>query len=111
MTSGYYALKPSLSYLEWTTFLTDGNFKLCDSHRHFVTVAVWFKNLQIQVSLKRLEIWYLCNYAMAIAYVLISCDLGFDAEIIEELKHLSDVKEAHGIFGAYDILVKVESVA
>ena len=46
---------------------------------------------------------------MAIAYVLVSCDLGFDAEIIEELKHLSDVKEAHGIFGAYDILAKVES--
>jgi len=46
---------------------------------------------------------------MVIAYVLVSCDLGFDAEIIEELKHLSDVKEAHGIFGAYDILVKVES--
>ena len=46
---------------------------------------------------------------MAMAYVLISCDLGFDAEIIEELNHLSDVKEAHGIFGAYDILTKVES--
>ncbi len=46
---------------------------------------------------------------MAIAYVLVSCDLVFDAEIIEELKHLSDVKEAHGIFGAYDILTKVES--
>ncbi len=46
---------------------------------------------------------------MKIAYVLISCDLGFDAEIIEELKHLSDVKETHGIFGAYDILTKLES--
>jgi len=46
---------------------------------------------------------------MTIAYVLISCDLGFDAEIIKELKHLSDVKEAHAIFGAYDILTKVES--
>ena len=46
---------------------------------------------------------------MAIAYVLISCDLGFDTEIIEEMKHLSDVKEVHGIFGAYDILAKIES--
>jgi len=46
---------------------------------------------------------------MAMAYVLVSYDLGFDAEIIEELKHLSDVKEVHGIFGAYDILTKVES--
>jgi len=46
---------------------------------------------------------------MAIAYVLISCDLGFDVEIIEEIKQLEDVKEVHGIFGAYDIIVKLES--
>ncbi len=46
---------------------------------------------------------------MAIAYVLINCDLGFEEQIIEELKHLSDVKEVHGTFGAYDILAKVES--
>ncbi len=46
---------------------------------------------------------------MAIAYVLINCDLGFDVEIINELKHLSDVKDVLGVFGAYDILVKLES--
>ena len=41
--------------------------------------------------------------------MLINCDLGFEGQIIEELKHLSDVKEVHGTFGAYDILAKVES--
>ena len=46
---------------------------------------------------------------MAIAYVLISCDLGFDVEIIDEIKQLEDVKEVHGVYGAYDILVKLES--
>ncbi len=46
---------------------------------------------------------------MEIAYFLINCDLGFEEQIIEEMKHLSDVKEAHGIFGAYDILAKIES--
>ncbi len=46
---------------------------------------------------------------MAIAYVLINCDLGTEEPIIEELKHISDVKEVHGVFGAYDILAKVES--
>ena len=46
---------------------------------------------------------------MTIAYVLISCDLGFDAEIIHEIKQLEDVKEVHWVFGAYDILAKVES--
>ncbi len=41
--------------------------------------------------------------------MLINCDLGSEEQIIEELKHLSDVKEVHGTFGAYDILAKVES--
>ena len=46
---------------------------------------------------------------METAYVLISCDLGYEEEIIDELKQLTNVKEAHGILGAYDILAKVES--
>ena len=46
---------------------------------------------------------------MKTAYVLINCDLGHDEQIIEELKHVSEVKEIHGVFGAYDILAKVES--
>ncbi len=46
---------------------------------------------------------------MEIAYVLINCDLGCEKAIIDELKHLDNVKEAQGVFGAYDILAKVES--
>jgi len=46
---------------------------------------------------------------METAYVLVSCDLGFDAEIIDEIKQFKDVKEVLGISGAYDILVKLES--
>ena len=46
---------------------------------------------------------------MVTAYVLISCDLGFDVEIIDEIKQLEDVKEVHGVYGAYDIIVKLES--
>ncbi len=46
---------------------------------------------------------------MATAYVLIVCDLGYEEQIIKELKHFSDVKEVHGTFGAYDILAKLES--
>ncbi len=48
---------------------------------------------------------------MTIAYVLINSDLGYEEQIIEELKHISDVKEVHGTFGVYDILAKVESDA
>ena len=46
---------------------------------------------------------------MVTAYVLIVCDLGYEEQIIEELKHLSDVKEVQGTFGVYDILAKLES--
>jgi len=46
---------------------------------------------------------------MKTAYVLINCDLGHEATIIDELKRLDNVKEVHGVFGAYDILAKVES--
>ena len=46
---------------------------------------------------------------MVIAYVLINCNLGYEEQTIEELKHISDVKEAHGTFGAYDIVAKLES--
>jgi len=46
---------------------------------------------------------------MPTAYVLINCDLGYEEQIIEELKHISDVKEVNGVFGAHDILAKVES--
>jgi len=48
---------------------------------------------------------------MTTAYVLINCDLGYEEQIIEKLKHISDVKEVHGTFGVYDILAKVESDA
>jgi len=43
------------------------------------------------------------------AYVLINCKLGKEDEIIEQLKHVLCVQEIHGTFGAYDIVVKVES--
>jgi len=46
---------------------------------------------------------------MTTAYVLITCDLGYEAEIVDEIKQFEDVKEAHEVLGAYDILAKVES--
>ncbi len=46
---------------------------------------------------------------MTTAYVFINSDLGYEEQIIEDLKHISEVKEVHGTFGAYDILSKFES--
>ena len=45
---------------------------------------------------------------MPTAYVLVNCELGSEKEIINQLKNIEGVKETHGIFGAYDILVKIE---
>ncbi len=51
----------------------------------------------------------MCIFLMETAYVLVNCDLGSEAKIIEELKHIDSVKEIHGTFGAYDIIVKIEN--
>ena len=46
---------------------------------------------------------------MAIAYILINCELGSEESIIQQLKNVDGIIEVHGTFGAYDILAKVES--
>ena len=46
---------------------------------------------------------------MAIAYILINCELGSEESIIQQLKSLDGVLEVNGTFGAYDILTKIES--
>ncbi len=43
------------------------------------------------------------------AYVLINCDLGSEESTVEELKHFESVKEIQEVFGAYDIITKVEA--
>jgi DNA-binding Lrp family transcriptional regulator len=46
---------------------------------------------------------------LATAYVLINCDLGSEEYVISELKSIEGVTEVHGVFGAYDVLARVES--
>ena len=46
---------------------------------------------------------------MTIAYVLLNCDLGSEEEVISKLKTIDEVKEINGIYGVYDILLKIES--
>lgn len=45
---------------------------------------------------------------MVVAYVLITCDLGKELDIIESLKHIDSIKEIQGTFGAYDVIAKIE---
>ena len=46
---------------------------------------------------------------MVSAYVLINCDIGSQEDVISHLKTIDGVKEVHGTFGVYDIMVKIES--
>ncbi len=45
---------------------------------------------------------------MAVAFVLVNAELGTEEDVIREIRKLSDVKEAHLVYGMYDIMVKVE---
>lgn len=46
---------------------------------------------------------------MAIAYVLVNCEYGKEDNVLESLKRFDSIKEAKRTFGAFDILVKVQS--
>ncbi len=46
---------------------------------------------------------------MVSAYVLINCDIGSVKDVISHLKTIDGVKEVHGTFGVYDVIVKIGS--
>jgi DNA-binding Lrp family transcriptional regulator len=46
---------------------------------------------------------------MPTAYVLINCDLGSEEEILQEIKKLTGVSEVSGVYGVYDIIVKISA--
>ncbi|MGI0018245.1 MAG: Lrp/AsnC ligand binding domain-containing protein [Nitrosotalea sp.] len=45
---------------------------------------------------------------METAYVMINCEMGAEGTIVEGVKSLDSVKEVSGVFGNYDIIVKLE---
>ncbi|HEU5488190.1 MAG TPA: Lrp/AsnC ligand binding domain-containing protein, partial [Candidatus Nitrosotalea sp.] len=42
-------------------------------------------------------------------FVLINCELGAEDYIIEELKTIPEVKNAHVTFGAYDVIAEIQA--
>jgi DNA-binding Lrp family transcriptional regulator len=46
---------------------------------------------------------------MPTAYVLINAETGSETEILEALRKIDNVKEAHGVYGVYDIIARVEA--
>ena len=41
------------------------------------------------------------------AYVLVNCDTGTEVDLISELKKIPEIAEVNGIWGKYDIFLKV----
>lgn len=46
---------------------------------------------------------------MATAYVLINCNMGSEESVINDIKSITGVKSVNGVFGAYDIIVEVQT--
>ncbi|KAG2475488.1 MAG: Lrp/AsnC ligand binding domain-containing protein [Thaumarchaeota archaeon] len=46
---------------------------------------------------------------MHLGYILLSCDLGSEDYVVEELKRIPEIKNAYVTFGAYDIIVELEA--
>ncbi|ABL77982.1 Lrp/AsnC family transcriptional regulator [Thermofilum pendens] len=42
-----------------------------------------------------------------IAYVLINCEIGKEKDVLEQIRNIPGVIEAHLLYGVYDIIVKV----
>jgi DNA-binding Lrp family transcriptional regulator len=43
------------------------------------------------------------------AYVLINTEIGSESEVLDAIKKITNVKEAHAVYGVYDIVVKIEA--
>jgi hypothetical protein len=46
---------------------------------------------------------------MHIGFILLNCDLGAEEYIVDELKQISNIRNAHLTFGAYDVLAEVHT--
>ncbi|MDP7975796.1 Lrp/AsnC ligand binding domain-containing protein [Tardisphaera miroshnichenkoae] len=46
---------------------------------------------------------------MASAYVVINTEIGGEEETLEQLRKIPEVKEAHEVYGVYDLIVKIEA--
>ena len=46
---------------------------------------------------------------LATAFVLINTELNSESEVLKGFKEISEVKEAHSVYGVYDIIARVEA--
>ena len=48
---------------------------------------------------------------MAVAYVLINTETGFEADVLKLLKKLEGVDEVFAVYGVYDVILKVRATS
>jgi len=48
---------------------------------------------------------------MPLAFVLINAEVGSEEQVVKELRKIDNVKEAHLVYGVYDLIAKVEAEA
>lgn len=46
---------------------------------------------------------------MPTAYVLINTEIGSESDVLEELKKVEGVEEAHNLWGVYDIIASIKA--
>lgn len=46
---------------------------------------------------------------MVVAFVLINTEVGSEREVLRAVRKIDGVKEAHMVFGVYDIVTKIEA--
>jgi len=44
-----------------------------------------------------------------LAYILINTETGFTLQVLTAIKNLEKVREAHAVYGVYDLIVEVEA--
>jgi DNA-binding Lrp family transcriptional regulator len=46
---------------------------------------------------------------MPSAYVLVNAEIGFEGEVLKDIRKIPNVKEAYVVYGVYDIVAKVDA--
>ncbi len=46
---------------------------------------------------------------MEMAFVLLNSEIGFEIDVLEDLKSIPNVREAFMLYGVYDIIIQVEA--
>ena len=43
------------------------------------------------------------------AFILINAEVGMENEVLQDIKDIPEVKEAHVLYGVYDVIARVEA--